>query len=133
MLRGFAAARAAPRGVGLMHIVVVNRITLTIPVEEVVADIERVMPSIFASLEGFVGQTLVKTGPQELRPKGTSSDRRSSPARRMSASRGTRVRRTAHPGGCWVGTVRDGGGSPSSLQGRRASLAARRLTGPRTS
>ena len=66
MLRGFAAARAAPRGVGLMHIVVVNRITLTVPVEEVLADIERVMPSIFASLEGFVGQTLVKAGPQEL-------------------------------------------------------------------
>ena len=66
MLRGFAAARAAPRGVGLMHIVVVNRITLTVPVEEVVADIERELPAIFAGLEGFVGQTLVKTGPQEL-------------------------------------------------------------------
>lgn len=49
-----------------MHVVVVNRITLTVPVEEVVADIERVMPAIFAGLEGFVGQTLVKTGPQEL-------------------------------------------------------------------
>ncbi len=49
-----------------MHVVVVNRITLTVPVEEVVADIDRVMPSIFAGLEGFVGQTLVKTGPQEL-------------------------------------------------------------------
>ena len=49
-----------------MHIVVVNRITLSVPVEEMVADIERVMPSIFAGLEGFVGQTLVKTGPQEL-------------------------------------------------------------------
>jgi hypothetical protein len=48
------------------HVVVVNRITLTVPVEEVVADIERVMPSVFAGLEGFVGQTLVKTGPQEL-------------------------------------------------------------------
>jgi hypothetical protein len=50
----------------MAHIVVVNRITLSVPVEEVVADIERVMPPIFAGLEGFVGQTLVKTGPQEL-------------------------------------------------------------------
>jgi len=49
-----------------MDTVVVNRITLSVPVEEVVTDIERVMPSIFAGLEGFVGQTLVKTGPQEL-------------------------------------------------------------------
>jgi len=49
-----------------MDIVVVNRITLSVPVEEVVADIEREMPAIFAGLEGFVGQTLVKTGPQEL-------------------------------------------------------------------
>ena len=31
-----------------------------------VADIEREMPAIFAGLEGFVGQALVKTGPQEL-------------------------------------------------------------------
>ena len=49
-----------------MHVVVVNRITLSVPVEEVVADIERAMPAIFAGLEGFVGQTLVKTRPQEL-------------------------------------------------------------------
>jgi hypothetical protein len=49
-----------------MHIVVVNRITLSVPVEEVLVDIERVMPEIFAGLEGFVGQTLVKTGPQEV-------------------------------------------------------------------
>jgi heme-degrading monooxygenase HmoA len=49
-----------------MHIVVVNRITLSVPVEEVVVGIEREVPSIFAGLEGFVGQTLVKTGPQEL-------------------------------------------------------------------
>ncbi len=49
-----------------MHTVVVNRITLSVPVEEVVADIEREMPAIFAGLDGFVGQTLVKTGPQEL-------------------------------------------------------------------
>lgn len=34
-----------------MHIVVVNRITLSVPVEEVVADIDRVMPAIFAGLE----------------------------------------------------------------------------------
>lgn len=46
-------------------IVVVNRTTLSVPVEEVVADIER-DAAIFAGLEGFVGQTLVKTGPQEL-------------------------------------------------------------------
>ena len=49
-----------------MHVVVVNRITLSVPVEEVVADIEREMPAVFAGLEGFIGQTLVKTGPQEL-------------------------------------------------------------------
>jgi hypothetical protein len=49
----------------MMDTVVVNRITLTVPVEEVVADIEREMPAIFEGLEGFVGQTLVKTGPQE--------------------------------------------------------------------
>jgi hypothetical protein len=66
MLRPFAAADAAPSGVDPMDIVVVNRITLSVPVEEVVADIEREMPAIFAGLEGFVGQTLVKTGPQEL-------------------------------------------------------------------
>jgi len=39
---------------------------VSVPVEEVVADIERELPAIFAGLEGFVGQTLVKTGPQEL-------------------------------------------------------------------
>ncbi len=66
MLRAFAAADAAPGGGPIVHIVVVNRITLSVPVEEVVADIEREMPAIFAGLEGFVGQTLVKTGPQEL-------------------------------------------------------------------
>jgi len=66
MLRPFAAADTALSGDPIVHVVVVNRITLTVPVEEVLADIERVMPSIFASLEGFVGQTLVKTGPQEL-------------------------------------------------------------------
>jgi hypothetical protein len=49
-----------------VHVVVVNRLTLTVPVEEVVADIDRVMPAIFEGLEGFVGQTLVKTGPQEI-------------------------------------------------------------------
>jgi hypothetical protein len=49
-----------------MHVVVVNRITLSVPVEEVLVDIEREMPAVFAGLEGFVGQTLVKTGPQEL-------------------------------------------------------------------
>ena len=66
MLRTFAAADAAPGGESIVHIVVVNRITLSVPVEEVVADIERELPAIFAGLEGFVGQTLVKTGPQEL-------------------------------------------------------------------
>src|SRR5487761_2190318 len=66
MLRPFAAVRAAPSGVGLMHIVVVNRITLSVPVEEAVADIERELPALFAGLGGFVGQTLVKTGPHEL-------------------------------------------------------------------
>jgi hypothetical protein len=50
----------------MAHVVVVNRITLTVPVEEVLADIERELPSIFAGLDGFVGQTLVKTGPQEV-------------------------------------------------------------------
>jgi hypothetical protein len=68
-LRCFARSpplEGRPGGVGLMHVVVVNRITLSVPVEEVVADIEREMPAIFAGLEGFVGQTLVKTGPQEL-------------------------------------------------------------------
>ena len=65
MLRAFAAADAAPGGDSIVHIVV-NRITLSVPVEEVVADIERELPEIFAGLEGFVGQTLVKTGPQEL-------------------------------------------------------------------
>ena len=49
-----------------MHVVVVNRITLSVAVEEVVAVIEREMPAIFAGLDGFVGQTLVKTGPQEF-------------------------------------------------------------------
>ena len=49
-----------------MHTVVVNQITLTVPVEEVVVDIERGLPPIFASLEGFVCQTLVKTGPLEV-------------------------------------------------------------------
>jgi len=49
-----------------MHVVVVNRITLSVPVEEVLVDIEREMPAIFAGLDGFVGQTLVKTGPQEV-------------------------------------------------------------------
>ncbi len=49
-----------------MHVVVINRVTLSVPVEEVVADIEREMPAIFAGLEGFVGQMLVKTGPREL-------------------------------------------------------------------
>jgi hypothetical protein len=66
MLRPFAAADAALRGDPTVHVVVVNRITLSVPVEEVVADIEREVPAIFAGLEGFVGQTLVKTGPQEL-------------------------------------------------------------------
>jgi hypothetical protein len=66
MLRPFAAADAALSGDPIVHVVVVNRITLSVPVEEVVADIEREMPAIFAGLEGFVGQTLVKAGPQEL-------------------------------------------------------------------
>ena len=66
MLRSFAAADAALSGDPPVHIVVVNRITLTVPVEEVVADIEREVPPIFAGLDGFVGQTIVKTGPQEL-------------------------------------------------------------------
>jgi hypothetical protein len=66
MLRPFAAADAAPSGDPIVHFVVVNRITLSVPVEEVVADIEREAPAIFAGLEGFIGQTLVKTGPQEL-------------------------------------------------------------------
>jgi hypothetical protein len=66
MLRRFAAADVAPSGDPIVQVVVVNRITLSVPVEEVVADIEREMPAVFAGLEGFVGQTLVKTGPQEL-------------------------------------------------------------------
>lgn len=48
-----------------MHVVVVNKLTLTVPVEEILPDLERELPAIFAGLEGFVGQTLVKTGPQE--------------------------------------------------------------------
>ena len=50
MLRAFAAADAAPGGDSIVHIVVVNRITLSVPVEEVVADIERDLPAIFAGL-----------------------------------------------------------------------------------
>jgi hypothetical protein len=49
-----------------VHTVVANRITVSVPVEEVVADIERDTPAIFAGRDGFVGLTLVKTGPQEL-------------------------------------------------------------------
>jgi hypothetical protein len=49
-----------------VHTVVANRITGSVPVEEVVADIERDTPAILAGLDGFVGLTLVKTGPQEL-------------------------------------------------------------------
>ena len=53
MLRGFAAARAAPSGAVPMH-TVVNRITPPVPVEEVVADIERGLPVVIVGLEGFV-------------------------------------------------------------------------------
>ena len=56
----------AERMLGYAAADVVNRITLSVPVEEVVADIEREMPAVFAGLEGFVGQTLVKTGPAIL-------------------------------------------------------------------
>jgi hypothetical protein len=49
-----------------MDAVVVNRITLTEPAEAVIPDIEREMPPIFRSLDGFVGFSLVKTGAQEI-------------------------------------------------------------------
>lgn len=49
-----------------MSVVVVNRITLSVPAEEVVRDVEREAPAVLRSLPGFEGQTLVKTGPNEV-------------------------------------------------------------------
>jgi len=46
--------------------VVVNRITLSVPVEEVIPDVAREIPPILRGLDGFIGFSLVQTGPQEL-------------------------------------------------------------------
>jgi len=49
-----------------MDTVVVNRVTLTVAAEDVVADVARELPVVFAALAGFQGLTAVQTGPQEL-------------------------------------------------------------------
>ncbi len=49
-----------------MHTVVVNRISLTVPAEELLPDLERETPALLKTLGGFIGQTLVQTGPQEV-------------------------------------------------------------------
>jgi hypothetical protein len=49
-----------------MDAVVINRITLSVPAEEVIPDIERDVAPIMQALEGFVGSTIVQTGPAEV-------------------------------------------------------------------
>jgi hypothetical protein len=49
-----------------MQAVVINRITLSVPAGEVLADIEREVVPVLAALDGFVGFTLVQTGPAEV-------------------------------------------------------------------
>lgn len=49
-----------------LSVIVVNRITLSVPVEEVARDVEREIPSILRSLAGFEGATVVRTGPTEM-------------------------------------------------------------------
>jgi hypothetical protein len=45
--------------------VVVNRLTFTVPVGEIIPDIERVFPPAFDACEGFVSFTMIETGEQE--------------------------------------------------------------------
>jgi hypothetical protein len=49
-----------------MQAVVINRITLSVPAREVLPDIEREVAPVLAALEGFVGLTVVETGPAEV-------------------------------------------------------------------
>jgi hypothetical protein len=65
MLRG-SAASPRPSGGVPMDTVVINRVTLTVPAEEVVADVARELPAVFEALEGFRGFTSVQTGSHEL-------------------------------------------------------------------
>jgi hypothetical protein len=46
--------------------VVINRIRLSVPAEEVAPDIAREFPATFRALPGFEGMELVQVGPQEV-------------------------------------------------------------------
>ena len=49
-----------------MQAVVINRISLSVPTGQVLPDIEREVAPVLAALEGFVGLTVVQTGPAEV-------------------------------------------------------------------
>jgi hypothetical protein len=49
-----------------LSVIVVNKVTLSVPVEEVARDVERETPPILRSLAGFEGATVVKTGATEM-------------------------------------------------------------------
>ena len=49
-----------------MSVMVVNRIKLRVPVEEVAPDVEREFPAALRALPGFERFRLVKTGPAEV-------------------------------------------------------------------
>jgi heme-degrading monooxygenase HmoA len=48
-----------------VSVMIVNRLTLTVPVGEVIPEIERAFPPAFDACKGFVSFTLVETGEKE--------------------------------------------------------------------